>query len=544
MKKTLALFLALALLLSACSFALADDVKQVTISIVNSSSDYFPKEGEELPQSFKDWNEKVKHLLPGYEITIDWQLYEDRNSQMPLLMAAGTIPDIFITDATQYMDYYSSGMFIEDLTDLVDQYGPNLRKNIMERSWKICTVGGNLACVPCENFYYKFPTLLRMDWVRKLGFEVKETYTLSEIKEICLAMASGDPDGNGVNDTYGLGTRYNGGGWTQTFMPIFGAFGGQPNDCYLDQEKGEVYFFNASADFRNALEYLNELYVAKAIDQECFILNYEQALINAATGKGGLYSGWWNMGGSLLRAGLLELQPDCDFQFIYITSDDGLTQGVADNGIIWKTAMISADCRYPEAAIAFIDFMNTEEGETNPQLRDENGELLYSGEPHTKYNRVYQYPDEYYPGPDKDANYVKGYREHWSQNLFGNMVLNQNVIEQSMAEEIDLNDKAEYLNRLGHSMQSNLDNKPVYTSLFYGYNYTDEMIIYSAALETLMKQWVVDFVTGAKPINDETWQTYLDALVAKGGQEVLDSMTKQYNDLNGTSYTTMNIKGK
>ena len=113
-----------------------------------------------------------------------------------------------------------------------------------------------------------------------------------------------------------------------------------------------------------------------------------------------------------------------------------------------------------------------------------------------------------------------------------------------MAEEIDLNDKAEYLNRLGHSMQSNLDNKPVYTSLFYGYNYTDEMIIYSAALETLMKQWVVDFVTGAKPINDETWQTYLDALVAKGGQEVLDSMTKQYNDLNGTSYTTMNIKGK
>ena len=57
MKKTLALFLALALLLSACSIALADDVKQVTISIVNSSSDYFPKEGEELPQSFKDWNE-------------------------------------------------------------------------------------------------------------------------------------------------------------------------------------------------------------------------------------------------------------------------------------------------------------------------------------------------------------------------------------------------------------------------------------------------------------------------------------------------------
>ena len=41
-KRLLSLFLALALLLSACSFALADDVKQVTISIVNSSSDYFP----------------------------------------------------------------------------------------------------------------------------------------------------------------------------------------------------------------------------------------------------------------------------------------------------------------------------------------------------------------------------------------------------------------------------------------------------------------------------------------------------------------------
>ena len=41
--------------------------------------------------------------------------------------------------------------------------------------------------------------------------------------------------------------------------------------------------------------------------------------------------------------------------FVRITSDDGTVTGVKNNGSIWKTHMISADCEHPEAAIMMIN---------------------------------------------------------------------------------------------------------------------------------------------------------------------------------------------
>ncbi len=543
MKKLVSLFLVLSLLLGMAHLALAEDVKKITISVINGTDEYYPKDDEELPGDLNELFEAIKHMLPGYEITVDVRKYEDYQAQLPLLLAANDIPDIFISNVTSFMEYYPTGLFIEDLTELVDQYGPYLRENLMQRSFDICTINGKLAAIPCENFYYKFPTILRMDWVEKLGFEVKEVYTLSEISEILLAMTEKDPDGNGKNDTYGLGTRFNGGDWTQTFMPIFGAFGGQPNQNYL--VGNEVVPFNVSDNFRSAMEYLHDLYAAKAIDQECFVLNYDQALINAAKGTGGLYSGWWNVGRALLHAGLLELQPEVDYKTVFITSDDGLTHGVRDNGTIWKTAMISADCEYPEAAMALINLMNTEFGKYsgNTLLRDENGDVMYSSDVHSEQTRMYKYPEWNTYNSDDEA-YAAGCRHSPLGNLFANMVLRNASQILSLSEDYDQNDKALALSRMGEILEMNEENRPVYTDFFYGYLATDEYLEYFAALETLMKEWVVDFVTGNKEINDANWQAYLDSYVAKGGQKVLESMLDQYNTLNGTAYTAVNVNGK
>ena len=70
MKKRVSLLLVLALLLGVAGAALADGDIPVTISIMQAEGDFFPKDGEPMPQELQDWFEVVKHLIPGYEINV------------------------------------------------------------------------------------------------------------------------------------------------------------------------------------------------------------------------------------------------------------------------------------------------------------------------------------------------------------------------------------------------------------------------------------------------------------------------------------------
>lgn len=565
MKKLVSLLLALCMLCSIAAVASAEgELKKVTISILgNYDERNHAEDRSDCPQYMLDAYEHIRHeLLPGYEIEIQWRLYDDRQQQLPLLMAANDVPDIVIADKTTYMEYVDTGYFLEDLMPLLEEYGKDILANVEQRSLDLCTLKGRgLVAIPCENFYYKFRTIIRTDWVEKLGFEVKKVYTLSEIKDIWQAMVTQDPDGNGVADTFGLGTRYNGGDWTQSFMPILGAFGGMIDQFYVDDETKTAYCYNYSDDFRAALSWLHEIYAMGAMDPEIFVLNYDQAKIKAAQGKAGTFSGWWNVCGALFDAGLLEIQPEARVDFIYITSDDGKTEGNKDNGTIWKTSMISNQCEAPEAAVAIINYMHTYEGQGggNAALLDENGQYMYEeGQEPSDYTRLYESVNwnKVAGTTDEDVKYQKGWRMWPFANLFGNMALNQadqeRMLVKTMPEGGD--DPAvyttpewrqayrNYMNYEGDMMHNNPDHMGVYTSDFYGLPVTQEALDYSAGLETLTTDWVVELVTGKKDVNDDAvWAQYLKEANAKGAQEVLNSFLAEYNEINGTDYTAVTI---
>ena len=81
----------------------------------------------------------------------------------------------------------------------------------------------------------------------------------------------------------------------------------------------------------------------------------------------------------------------------------------------------------------------------------------------------------------------------------------------------------------------------MYQDVFYGYPQSEEYLEYNANLESLMKEWVVNFVTGEVALDDAGWAQYLSAYTAKGGQKVLDSMVKVYNELNGSDVAAFQI---
>lgn len=469
MKRLTALILSLVLLVSLFSFASADEkVKKVTLSFLAEAEDTACKDDlSDAPEGMKLWLDKVRHLVPGYEIELEPIFKKSYTEDLGLILASGDVPDILITPDLDYMQYCDMGFFFEDdLMPYVEQYGQNILSGCLPMDLEACTLDGKLRAIPCENMYYKFPTCIRMDWVVKLGFEEKTTYTLSEISEIMKAFGTMDPDGDGVANTYGIGARPNGGDWTQTFMPIMGAFGGQPDQYYLDEEKQEAYPFNASDDMRAALIYLNKLWAEGGIDPECFVLNYDQALLNAANGRSGLYSGWWNVAYSIYAAGLAVLDPEARLEHIYIVSDDGKTEGVKSNGSIWHTAMISAECESVECAIAFINLCCSEDSRDTEwyysldnldwdSIDDPEGKGLYIYWDDPKIGHPYN--------PDLD---VTGRGETWGimyDDPEGRTVVSQYTGEEEIKRWPYMNGGINYEQLLGNLSDTTSDNNALYS---------------------------------------------------------------------------------
>ena len=50
--------------------------------------------------------------------------------------------------------------------------------------------------------------MIRQDWLDNLGLDMPETF--EEFKEVMRAFTEDDPDGNGVDDTYGFVSSYQG----------------------------------------------------------------------------------------------------------------------------------------------------------------------------------------------------------------------------------------------------------------------------------------------------------------------------------------------
>lgn len=97
---------------------------------------------------------------------------------------------------------------------------------------------------------------IRGDWLEALNMDVPKT--LEDFEKMLDAFTYGDPDGNGIDDTYG----FTGVNWPEFSMsPIFQAFGFNMGLWYLDDE-GVAQFGTMRSEMKLALETLLRWYMA------------------------------------------------------------------------------------------------------------------------------------------------------------------------------------------------------------------------------------------------------------------------------------------
>lgn len=357
MKKSLSLLLALLL----CVLALpagAEEAEPIVITVgmgVNSSEKYAPGESFDNNAWTKLYEERLGIKL-DFVLTADSQY----SQKLALAIASGDMPDMWRTDKANFALALEGDMLM-DLTDLAEEYLSDQAKEELEpfdASFRAATVGGRLMAIPYtgEAAYGASYTFIRHDWLEALGLE--EPTNQQEMVDAMIAFATQDPDGNGVDDTYGLALVRELWGAQYGLEGFFNAYHAYPNIWYEDEEGNLVYGTVQAEPMKAALADLQKLYAAGAIDPEFIVKDSAKVGESVASLKSGAFYGmWWNMSSAICQSFMNDPEkvPDRWWCLSPLSSDDQPAMLQSTGAIPSTFYVVNKNCEHPEKLFEMIN---------------------------------------------------------------------------------------------------------------------------------------------------------------------------------------------
>jgi putative aldouronate transport system substrate-binding protein len=276
--------------------------------------------------------------------------------RLTALLAAGSAPDIMWDFGRSLMDtFYDQGV-IQPVDELIEKYSTGFKAYMQKhpevlpymyeddgRLWGMMNIRPTLGQV--DNM-----TWIRKDWLDKFGLDVPKTS--AELIAFMRRVRDEDPDGNGVQDTWGLvfdNVKFD--GYLRT---MFGAPGGG----YVITN-GHLVNWQATQGYRDYLEFKSMLYREKYIDPEYITDTQNQRGRQfARTGKGGVFIAGFNIDPELRD--LWKNAPTAEFIPIEpFTSSQGKF-GYVKADLSHKVVVINKAAKNPRACIEFLDWCVTE----------------------------------------------------------------------------------------------------------------------------------------------------------------------------------------
>lgn len=361
MKKAMASMLVLVLVLSMIPAAIADE-QPIKLYFVSRSLGLSGDEDTVILDIIED----------KFNVDITWEVIPSNDYQTVTrnMIASGEYPDM--------MEYHNSNTevtqgFIEDgillpLNDLLEKYGQNLLRVRNEEGYWWPDENGERWIIPCRYNSPETFITIRQDWLDNLNLE-KPT-TLEELVDVLYAFTFNDPDGNGKDDTYGLGGPLDG-KYSDIMMPIMASFGITMNWDVANAEIGGEKFvyipWQLSDNMKECVRFFRDNIYTKGLCDPDFMVMSRQDYLNKknANTYGVEYwylthtnSGWYNtFMESVPHAKLAALSP---VKYQDYTTVWPRTIGAPNHGGF--NLFLFKDCEHPELVIQILDFMASDEG--------------------------------------------------------------------------------------------------------------------------------------------------------------------------------------
>lgn len=295
--------------------------------------------------------------------------------QLALKLAAGDYPDVYQSWSGPDRELAESGKVLA-LNALIDQYGPNLKKNIPRQAWDAVTVDGRIYAVPQPaetlqgSIFY-----IRKDWLDKLGLAIPKTS--DELLQVMRAFRDRDPNGNGLQDEIPFTMREKL-SWGENAFGMWGINSKYTETYYQD----ELIPGSVHPNFVQALNFLRTMYAEGLLDRD-FLVNtlsvWDQKI---ASGLVGIWNhtpraAWdWQQA---LEANLPDQRPEA---IAMLTPQGEGYDGPVGNkwSPIIKTYTIMANASDPASIIRYFDWLYSEDGRMFTELGIEGETYIKSGD--------------------------------------------------------------------------------------------------------------------------------------------------------------------
>lgn len=373
--------LVLAAATAACSFsipAMAEGGDVIELTFYNA-------DGQEDP-----WTDPVAEAITaatGVKLKTDYPVSSD-DQKIALMIAEQNFPDMIYAkgDAQSLID---AGALI-DLTDLIEEYGPNIKKMYGEEFDKLKYSVDDPSIYQLSSYaiggtVFKSAGTAQLQWDVLAENDYKIPETLDEFEAMLKSYIEAHPQTDDGMDTIGISLSTSDWHWMITLGNPAGyiADGAPDNGQWLiDDEYNATYKFRSEKE-REYFRWLNRMYNEGILDPEFATQTHEDYIAKITSGRilALLDTDWDYQDGEkvLIADGKLgktyaplPLTMDADTKCPTLMYQ-GLTTG---QGVGITTA-----CEDPVAAIKFLDFLCSDEGqvlvnwgiEGENYLVDENG---------------------------------------------------------------------------------------------------------------------------------------------------------------------------
>ncbi len=328
---------------------------------------FYNADGQEDP-----WTDPVALALTektGVKLKTEYPVSSD-DQKVALMIAEQNYPDMIYAkgDAGSLID---AGALI-DMTDLIEQYGPNIKKLYGDEFDKLKYSKDDPAIYQLSSYAvggtnYKHSGNAQIQWavLKENNYEVPKT--LDEFEKMLKAYMAAHPATEDGMETIGITLSTSDWHWMITLGNPAGyiAEGAPDNGQWLiDENYNAVYKFR-SEKVREYFKWLNRMYNEGVLDHEFATQTHEDYIAKISTGRVlSLFDTDWDYadGEKILKA---DGKIDKTYCGIPLTVDAGtkapslMYQGLTTG----QGVGITTACKDPVAAIKYLDFLCSDEGQ-------------------------------------------------------------------------------------------------------------------------------------------------------------------------------------
>ena len=343
----------------------------------------------------------TKHVEEATGIDIEWEFYSESvaGEKLRLKLTGGEeLPDIIMNGLSkrEVVQYMEDGLF-RPIDDLIESYMPNLSAVYEARpQYKEDSVApdGHIYGVPYIEEMYGLsltpgPIYVYKPWLDALGLDVPTT--LEEYRHFLELVRDTDLNGNGEQDEIPFTFQYGGYDSHEGYHWIVSCFGVNDNYAHLSVKDGKVINTAMEEGFRDAMEYIHQMYVDGLIDKDSF------SAVMSGDPRARVLAKVNNEEPIVASVQLFDLMGEITIseerrnEYVplpRLTGPNGDKSGIHYNQTEMTSAtrcIITTSCEYPELAARFIDFCYAPEEsvylnwgtEGYVYVKDENGVLRW-----------------------------------------------------------------------------------------------------------------------------------------------------------------------